>query len=343
MSTIAATTIGVGLSGGIDSTMAAWKLLQAGHKVIGYTMVVTDGSSIGEDAQAAADWLGIPLRTIDLRDRFRDEILTPFVEAYSHGLTPSPCVWCNRKLKFGLLKEAMLADGCECIATGHYAQLDNAGDRIKLRRGADPIKDQSYFLSQLDPSQLHGVVFPMGGMLKSDVRRLSAELGAPAAKKDESQDLCFMNESIADFIGLHNPALCRPGWIVDLKGKRLGRHTGAFQYTRGQRRGLGLGGGPWFVADVNIEENKVVVAHDGEVASTSCRLTDMKYFADKLLEIKGEAQIRYRMKPQSATIKTSGDDTAELIFDAPVSSITPGQLAVLYNGDQVIASGWIAK
>lgn len=340
--------VGIGLSGGIDSSLAAWRLLHDGHDVVGYTMAVVPGKTVGDDAARAADFLHIPLRLLDFSETFEKQVLEPFVEEYASGLTPSPCVWCNAKLKFGLLAEAMLADGCDAVATGHYARLktDESNPlRTRLFHGIDPVKDQSYFLAQVDQRQFRHVVFPLGNMLKDDVRKLAVQLGLPAAEKKESQDLCFLNdETFSQFILRRRPEMNAPGWIVTEDGRRLGRHDGAFRYTIGQRRGLGLGGGPWFVSRIDMADNLVIVAHGGEAAVSGCRLSKMNYFVEDgriARPIEGDAQIRYRMKPRKATVVPCDGAMAELQFDSPVESVTPGQLAVLYDRDEVIASGWI--
>ncbi len=334
-------TVGIGLSGGTDSTAAAMLLLEAGYDVVGYTMLTTDDSeAVVAKAAAVADKLGIDHRTIDLRDSFKCNVLDALVDGYANGLTPSPCVICNRKLKFGVLRERMLADGCDFAATGHYARLtrDNAG-RIQLHRGIDKTKDQSYFLAQLTSEQLETVIFPLGDRLKSDLKEKVKSLGLVPKEEAESQDLCFVpNGGIGDFVAERRPALRHDGWIVDPTGRRLGRHDGAFQYTPGQRRGLGLGGGPWFVIRTDMTTNTVVVGHREELGVMTLRVNDMNWLIEPHWPVTCVAQVRYLMKPREATVHPDGTVT----FTEPLEAAPSGQLCVFYDGDIVLGSGWIA-
>lgn len=334
-------TVGVGLSGGTDSAAAAMLLLEDGWNVVGYTMLTTDDSiSCVDKAAAVAAKLGIEHRTVDLRNAFKQNVLDALVEGYANGLTPSPCVICNRKLKFGALRERILADGCDFAATGHYARLTHGSDgRIQLRRGADKTKDQSYFLAQLTPAQLETIVFPLGGRLKSELKEMVKKIGLVPKEETESQDLCFVpNGGIGDFVAKRRPDSQRDGWIVDLAGKRLGRHGGAFQYTPGQRRGLGLGGGPWFVVRTEMKTNTVVVGHREELGIRELQLTGMNWLVEPSWPVVCHAQVRYLMKPREATVQEDG--TVE--FTAPIESAPPGQLCVFYDDDMVLGSGWIA-
>ena len=334
-------TVGIGMSGGTDSTAAAMLLLEAGYDVVGYTMLTTDDSeAVVAKAAAVAAKLGIEHRTIDLRDSFKCNVLDALVEGYANGLTPSPCVVCNRKLKFGALRERMLADGCDFAATGHYARLtrDNAG-HIELRRGIDKTKDQSYFLAQLTSEQLETVIFPLGDRLKGELKEKVKSLGLVPKEEAESQDLCFVpNGGIGDFVAERRPVLRHDGWIVDPTGRRLGRHDGAFQYTPGQRRGLGLGGGPWFVIRTDMTTNTVVVGHREELGVTTLRVNSMNWLIEPQWPVTCVAQVRYLMKPREATVHPGGTVT----FTEPLEAAPPGQLCVFYDGDIVLGSGWIA-
>lgn len=334
-------TVGIGMSGGTDSTAAAMLLLEAGYDVVGYTMLTTDESeAVVAKAAAVAAKLGIEHRTIDLRDSFKCSVLDALVEGYANGLTPSPCVVCNRKLKFGALRERMLADGCNFAATGHYARLtrDETG-HIQLRRGIDKTKDQSYFLAQLTSEQLETVIFPLGDRLKGELKEKVKSLGLVPKEEAESQDLCFVpNGGIGNFVAEHRPALRHDGWIVDPTGRRLGRHDGTFQYTPGQRRGLGLGGGPWFVIRTDMTTNTVVVGHREELGVTTLRVNCMNWLIEPQWPVTCVAQVRYLMKPREATVHPDGT----VIFTEPLEAAPPGQLCVFYDGDIVLGSGWIA-
>ena len=334
--------VGIGLSGGTDSTAAAMLLLEDGYDVVGYTMLTTDDSAaVAAKAAAVAAKLGIEHRTVDLRESFKCNVLDALVEGYANGLTPSPCVLCNRKLKFGALQERMLAEGCDFAATGHYARLTRDDDgRIQLRRGFDKTKDQSYFLAQLTAQQLETVLFPLGDRQKSDLKEMVKGLGLVPKEEAESQDLCFVpNGGVGDFVAERRPTLRRSGWIVDTNGKRLGRHDGAFQYTPGQRRGLGLGGGPWFVMRTDMATNTVVVAHREELGVKTLRVNGMNWLIEPRWPVACVAQVRYLMKPREVTVHPDGT----VAFTEPLEAAPPGQLCVFYDGDQVLGSGWIDR
>ena len=333
--------VGIGLSGGTDSTAAVMLLLEDGYDVVGYTMLTTDDSAaVAAKAAAVADKLGIEHRIIDLRNEFQRNVLDALVEGYANGLTPSPCVVCNRKLKFGALRERMLADGCDFAATGHYARLTrDETDHIQLRRGLDKTKDQSYFLAQLTVEQLETVLFPLGDRLKVDLKEKVKSLGLVPKEEAESQDLCFVpNGGIGDFVAERRPALRRNGWIVDPAGQRLGHHNGAFQYTPGQRRGLGLGGGPWFVMRTDMATNTVVVAHREDLGVSTLQLHGMNWLVEPKWPVECVAQVRYLMKPREAVVQEDGMVT----FKEPLEAAPPGQLCVFFDGDLVLGSGWIA-
>lgn len=330
--------VGVGISGGVDSTAAAYLLKQAGYDVRGYTMLISDSDTTR--AQEAAERLQIPLHTIDLRDQFERLIVDYFTQEYRSGKTPSPCVRCNRLFKFGLLRDFILNDGCDAMATGHYAQVINGS----LHRGADPQKDQSYFLSQVPLQIFDNVIFPLGDRIKADVKELMLNLNLVPPSLGESQDLCFVNADGFDKIVLSKfPELAKRGDIVTKDGKVLGQHSGAFAYTIGQRRGLGLGGGPWFVIGVDVLHNKVTVGRQEDLYCDKVHLTHMNWLTDVPVEkMHVQAQLRYLMRPRDAVlIPTNKAQEADLIFDEPAPLVPAGQLGAAYLGTQVVASGWI--
>ena len=335
--------VGIGISGGVDSAVAAARLIEQGNQVVGFTMLVCpSGEASLEKAATVAKKLGIRHVVLDFTAGFQKEILDYFVAEYANGHTPSPCVRCNQRIKFGLLLQAILKEGCDCMATGHYARIAHEGEAIRLLRGCDPVKDQSYFLAQLTREQLSKACFPLGELQKSEVKERGEALGLVAKSQAESQDLCFLpNGEFAEFVSRARPDLVRPGWIVDAEGRRLGRHTGAFQYTIGQRRGLGLGGGPWFVIRVDMETNEVVIAHEEELTCQTIPIGGLNWLSTPEDALQCQVQLRYRMRPVQATLAQNADGSAALSFPNGAPLAPPGQLAVAYNGPQVLASGWI--
>ena len=329
--------IGVGISGGVDSAASALLLKRAGHQVLGYTLRMTDADC--KRARQVAVKLDVPLREIDARKQFSSKILDYFAGEYAKGRTPSPCVMCNRIFKFGFLLNAMLADGCDCMATGHYARIENG----RLLRGVDKNKDQSYFLAQVPKDVFTLVKFPLGGMLKTDVKQLVYGEYIVSPEEGESQDLCFVGEGdVFGIVAQRYPELLKEGDIVSMDGHVLGRHKGAFAHTIGQRRGLGLGGGPWFVVKVDIEENKVVVGQQKDLCCRRVLLSNMNWMHGKpASEMKVEVQLRYLMRPRMASLLPKDEDCAELLFEEDAPLAPAGQLAVAYVGDEVMASGWI--
>ena len=339
--------VGIGISGGVDSAVAAMRLIEQGDEVVAFTMLVCptgEASQTAERAVTVAKRLGVRHVVLDFTASFQKEILDYFVAEYASGHTPSPCVRCNQRIKFGILQQAILREGCDCMATGHYARIVHLNGSLQLLRGCDPVKDQSYFLAQLDAEQFSRVCFPLGELLKSEVKARGAELGLVPKSQAESQDLCFLpNGAFAEFVARARPELLRPGWIVDSDGKRLGQHTGAFQFTIGQRRGLGLGGGPWFVIRVDMETNTVVIGHEEALICQRIALHGLNWLSAPQDELQCQVQLRYRMRPVQAVLTQTADGNATLDFPEGAPLAPPGQLAVAYNGAQVLASGWIAE
>ena len=331
--------IGVAISGGVDSALTAFLLKESGAEVVGYTMLLTDD---GDTARAAsvAEKLEIKHVVVDLRERFERDVLSYFASEYAAGRTPSPCCRCNPLIKFGALWEQMASDGCEKMATGHYARLVLNNGRIELHKAVDLTKDQSYFLSRLTQNDFSHVFFPLGDMRKSDVKARAEELGLVPQEQRESQDLCFVaNGGHADFVLARFPELKRKGDIVDASGKKLGEHDGAFQYTIGQRRGLGLGGGPWYVTGVDVPRNRVVIGHADDMKCRSVRVRSLNWLGDNSDAL--EVRLRYQMRPLPSRITQIDDDFWSIDFSDDAPRVPAGQLAVAYNGDAVVASGWI--
>ncbi len=337
--------LGIGISGGVDSAVAASRLLVQGHEIIGFTMLLCPSDHTAETIEKAAlvaKKLGIEHVVLDFTASFQQEILDYFVGEYAIGHTPSPCVRCNRRIKFGLMQRAILDHGCDCMATGHYARIAKSTDGIKLLRGVDSIKDQSYFLAQLTQEQLAKACFPLGEFQKSEVKEQGAALGLVPQSQSESQDLCFLpNGDFASFVAKARPDLVKPGRLIDKDGKQLGQHNGAFQYTIGQRRGLGLGGGPWYVVGLDMEANTVTIGHQEELFCHEIAIDGLNWLVPPQQELPVQVQLRYRMRPVNAILTTTSPTTATLAFPDGAPLAPPGQLAVAYQGEQVLASGWI--
>ncbi|MFA5204645.1 MAG: tRNA 2-thiouridine(34) synthase MnmA [Lentisphaeria bacterium] len=344
--TSATNPIAVALSGGVDSAVTARLLLQAGQAVKGITFRAGNGAPAPDAAAAMAVRLGIPHQTVDLADLFSREVITPFIAGYARGETPSPCALCNPRIKFGALLTAARALGCERLATGHYVQAwTDADGRCRLRRGIDPEKDQSYFLFGLAQEQLARAVFPLGGLRKSEVKQLGAAWGLLPETNGESQDLCFLPDGdYARLVVARHPELERDGEIVDGDGRVLGRHHGCFRYTPGQRRGLGLGGGPWYVVAVRPATNTVVVGTAAAASTTRVRLAGACWqcrrpAAGTVREVL--VQLRYRMRPVTAQLALEADGQARLQLAEPVLGVAAGQAAVWYEQDELLGGGWI--
>lgn len=359
-------SVAMGLSGGLDSSVAAWMLKRDGWRVIGLTMSIWDGSvpmpdagisgcfGPGEvrDLEAAkevAARLGIEHRVIDLAGMYQKVVLDYFREEYLAGRTPNPCVRCNQRMKFGFLIEQARVQGVEFekFATGHYAQarFDEASGRWQLLRGRDESKDQSYFLSRLRQEQLSEVIFPLGALRKEEVRDIACELGwGDLTERKESQDFI----ECKDYSVLFQKGDEKPGDFVTREGRVLGRHRGILHYTIGQRKGLELGGGgtPWHVLEIDVARNRVVVGTREALYSSELVASDLNWIAlaglpDK--PIRCGVQIRQRHRAAAATVSLEADGRLKAVFDEPQLSVTPGQIAVFYEDDVALASGVIEK
>lgn len=341
------------MSGGVDSSLAAALLVQRGFRVIGLTMRLFCHSEADRDrsccsldsidsAQQAAGRLGIPHYAIDCRRVFRERVIDYFVSEYRQGRTPNPCVECNRHVKFGALLERALSLGCDRLATGHYAKIVRRAGRPVLARGADQSKDQSYFLWPLNRRQLERAYFPLGGMTKDQVRVKAKELGLSAAHRPESQEICFIAGSYGEFLKGRFTQI--PGDIVDTEGKVLGRHRGIANYTIGQREGLGIAAGyPLYVLEIDAKRNRIVAGGGHMLAAGGCLVERVNWiFPEPKRPVRCRARIRHRHVAAPATVRPLSQDRAEVRFDGPQRSVTPGQSAVFYQGDLVLGGGVIA-
>ena len=345
-------TIAVAMSGGVDSSAAAAMLKDQGYGLVGVTARMwPEGSRCCSDddiesARVVSDFLGFPHHTVDLHEAFEREVVDGFVDEYARGRTPSPCALCNRHVKFGALMEAAAGLGATRLATGHYARTttDAAGTR-HLLRGLDTKKDQSYFLFCLSQQQLARSVFPLGGMDKGAVVKYAKERKIPAAERPESQDLCFVDYGRHYYlVELRRPGVPREGDIVDVDGRKIGRHEGIHRYTVGQRRGLGIAvGKPVYVVRIDAATNTVVVGGASDAMRKNASVGGVSWISgrppDKKLGV--EVKIRYNHAPVHCTVAVADGGRVEVEFAAPQFAVAPGQVAAFYAGDEGIGGGWI--
>ncbi len=353
----------VAMSGGVDSSVAAGLLAREGRPLVGFSMQLLDRLAGEEerygrccspddfrDARAVADRLGVPHYVLDMEEEFRRHVLEPFASGYARALTPSPCVGCNTFLKFGALLSRARMVGAARVATGHYAILerDRATGRTLLRRAVDDGKDQSYFLFDLSEEQRRAAEFPLGRMKKEDVRVVAREIGLPTAEKPESMDLCFVSRGGDYREFLASRSLAAPdgeGEIVDAAGRVLGRHDGISAFTVGQRRGVGVASGRrLYVLRIEEGTRRVVVGEETELLREECTIERTRWIPFERLSgtLKAVVKIRSSHGGIGATITDAGDGRARIRFDEPQRAVTPGQAAVLYDGDLVLGGGWIA-
>ncbi|MFI3142121.1 MAG: tRNA 2-thiouridine(34) synthase MnmA [Clostridia bacterium] len=349
----------LGMSGGIDSAMSAYFLLQDGKEPTGVNcrFFTNDDANIkqktccslddSQDARLVAYKLGIPFHVFNFTSQFNENVIKRFIHAYEVGETPNPCIDCNKYLKFDeMLKRAMQLD-FDSIATGHYAinEFDEKTGRWLLKKALDETKDQSYVLYSLSQFQLSKILFPLGTKKKSEIRVLAEELGLAIAKKHDSQDICFVPDSdYAGFIEKYSGKSYPDGEFVDLQGNVLGTHKGIIRYTVGQRRGLGLAlPAPMYVVKKDIENNKVILGDNQSLLSKTVIAHNINLIPfDKIEgEIRVKAKIRYNQKEQWATAKQIDLDTLYVEFDEPQRAVAKGQSVVLYDGDVVVGGGII--
>ncbi|MBX6350397.1 MAG: tRNA 2-thiouridine(34) synthase MnmA [Clostridia bacterium] len=351
------------MSGGVDSSLAAALLVEAGYEVVGVTMnlwpeeepgvVEARGGCCGLgavfDARAVADRLGIRHYVVNFREAFEAGVVAPFASEYARGRTPNPCLLCNRYVKFAALLDLALDLGAERVATGHYARTaeDRSAGRVLLLRAADRQKDQTYALYALTQAQLAHALFPLGGLTKPEVRRMALARGLATAMKPESQELCFVaaRGRYTDVLRLRAPEAMTPGPIVDLEGRVVGRHEGIGAYTVGQRRGLGLAGGErLYVVALDPAANAVVVGPESALYRRELVATDLNWIAWEAPSgpVACRAQVRYHGEALPCTVEPRPDGAARVVFDAPVRAPTPGQAIVFYDGDTVLGGGTIA-
>jgi tRNA-uridine 2-sulfurtransferase len=342
--------IAIAMSGGVDSSVAAALLKEAGYDVIGVTMRITpsdNGTHAETDAANVAYQLGISHKVIDLRDIFAEKIIVYFCGEYGRGRTPNPCILCNKYIKFGELWEEAEKMGAEMLATGHYARIeqDNSG-RYILKKGRDGRKDQSYFLCQLTQEQLRHALFPIGNLTKDEVRKIAAELGLPTASRPESQEICFVPDNDHTRFLKEHTRVDRPGPILDERGKTLGQHTGITAYTIGQRKGLQIAAAePLYVTAIEADRNAVIAGTKAQTYGTELVADNLNWIAITKPEhpMQVKARIRYRHAEAEAVITPQVDNTIHVKFAEPQMAITPGQTIVFYDGDKVVGGGTIVR
>ncbi|MDO5301379.1 MAG: tRNA 2-thiouridine(34) synthase MnmA [Tissierellia bacterium] len=351
----------VAMSGGVDSSVVAYLLKEAGHEVVGVTMKLfaSEDLNLGEhsccslddisDARMVAQRLGMDYHVYDFSDRFQEEVMDPFVAAYEAGYTPNPCIACNRHLKFDQLYQQAQELNCEFIATGHYAQVEEVEGRYRLKKGLDSKKDQSYVLYSLTQEQLAHTLFPLGGMEKEEVREIAAAAGLINAKKQDSQDICFVPDGdYKGFLERYTGKEYSPGKVLDTEGNVLGSHGGAVGYTIGQRKGLGIATGyPAYVVAKDMEKNTVTLGTKRELENTGLWARDVRWLSiGKPQEpIEVLAKTRYHGPETPATLTVHGDQV-HLHFHDIHSAVTPGQAVVFYGGAEgreVLGGGTITK
>ncbi len=345
----------VGLSGGVDSAVTAHLLKQEGHEVIGVFMQnweddnTDDYCSIKQDAldaMAVADVLGIDMEVVNFASEYKDRVFHYFLQEYAAGRTPNPDVLCNAEIKFKAFLDYAVSLGAEALATGHYARRTQTEAGALLFKGIDTSKDQSYFLYRLQPHQLAPSLFPLGGLEKTEVRRIAAEIGLPNAKKKDSTGICFIGERpFRAFLQQYLPT--HPGEMVTPEGRIMGQHQGLMYHTLGQRQGLGIGGEglPWFVAGKDMATNRLLVVqgHDHPALLSSVLEADQLAWTLGHRPAAGRyaAKTRYRMADAPCELSYTAEGYARLTFDTPQWAVTPGQSAVLYHGEVCLGGGVI--
>ncbi len=350
----------LGMSGGVDSSVAAAVLKEQGYEVIGVTMQIwpdtkeekkqTEGGccslSAVDDARRVADRLGISYYVLNFKDIFQEKVIDYFTNEYLKGRTPNPCIACNRFVKFEALLTKAVSMGMDYIATGHYARIDydKSLDRFLLKKSVTAEKDQTYALYTMTQDQLSRTLFPIGEYKKDQVRALARELRLPVASKPDSQEICFVDDNdYGKYIQENVDAEIKPGYFVDTEGNKLGMHKGIIHYTVGQRKGLGVSfGKPMFVVSVRPEDNTVVLGNANEVYSAELTASDINWISIDSLndDMKITVKIRYSAKEAAATIRPQGDKVI-VLFDEPQRAVTPGQSVVFYHDDIVVGGGII--
>ncbi len=346
----------IAMSGGVDSSVAALLTKQMGFDCIGCTMRLFENEDAGiskeksccslddvEDARSVANKLGMPYYVFNFKDGFKEKVIDKFIKSYEEGITPNPCIDCNRYMKFDKLYERAKTLGCDVIVTGHYARVEKENGHFVLKKAVDDSKDQSYVLYSLTENQLEHTLFPLGALPKTETRRIANENGFINANKHDSQDICFVPDGdYAKIIEMHTGKKYPEGNFVTKDGKVLGKHKGIIHYTIGQRKGLGISSDrPLYVCEICKENNTVCLCENHELMKTEAEVKEINWIngLPKNKEIECAVKVRYTQKEQDATVYVTGKDTAKVVFKNPQRAITPGQAAVFYDGDIVLGGG----
>jgi tRNA-specific 2-thiouridylase len=350
----------IAMSGGVDSSVAALLMTRKGYECIGCTMKLYANEDIElcrdntccslddvEDAKSVAKRLGMPHHTFNFKEKFRETVIDDFINCYEHGMTPNPCIQCNKHMKFDELYRRGQILGCDKIVTGHYVRIRKTHKGYQLLKAMDPNKDQSYVLYNMTQEELAHTEFPLGELTKDEVRKIAESNGFINANKPDSQDICFVPDG--DYVG----ALKRftgkeyePGEFVDTKGNVLGEHKGIVSYTIGQRKGLGIAyEHPLYVVELDVPNNKVVLGKNEDLFSKESLVENINWIdpEDDRTEIRCKAKVRYRMTEQPCVVKKIDATKALVIFDEPQRAITPGQSAVFYEDEVVLGGGTIVR
>ncbi len=347
------------MSGGVDSSVAALLLKQQGHEVIGVSMKLRDmpvdpsvkvsGCCSVEDfndARRVCDSLEIPFYAINFKDQFKEKVMDVFASEYLKGRTPNPCVLCNQDIKFDALLAKAEEMDCEFVATGHYARIQKVGDTYQLLRGVDSKKDQSYFLFSLGQKELSKMMFPVGHLIKPQVREIAREYNLKTKDKPESMEICFVpNDDPAAFLESYVEKLTPPGDYIDLQGQVIGKHEGIHKYTIGQRRGINIAMGKrFYVQKINPQTNQITLAEDGALYQDGLVASKVGWIGSQPNPDEWiSAKIRYRTEPSECQIQAAENGEYQVIFKEGQRAITPGQALVFYRGDEVLGGGWIEK
>ena len=345
------------MSGGVDSSVAAYLITQQGYDTIGVTMNLHHGDDAQEnsccssrdieDARCVAERLGIPYYVFNYTDNFKEQVISRFVDAYRNGRTPNPCIDCNRYIKFDRLLKKAKELGFDFVVTGHYAitEYDERSGRYLLKKAADDSKDQSYVLYSLTQEQLSHVLFPLGSMSKAKARKIAEEQDFINADKQDSQDICFVPDGdYARFIEDWCGDRFENGNFVDLDGNIIAQHKGIINYTIGQRKGLGIAAkAPYYVVSKNLETNEVILGSNDDLFSSTLTATDVNFISIERLTkpMRVKAKVRYKQKETDATITPLENGDVSVVFDEPQRAIAPGQAVVFYDGDIVVGGGTI--